>query len=89
MNKWKKIIIKENIKIREVVKNLNKSSIGIELENKGHEFGYQKFSTKQINVLINLCLLLKKNTKPELFLGLKISPRLAKTLWQVYQNYQE
>ena len=41
-------------------KNLNKSSIGIELENKGHEFWYQKFSTKQINVLINLCLLLKK-----------------------------
>lgn len=41
-------------------KNLNKSSIGIELQNKGHKFGYQKFSIKQINVLINLCLLLKK-----------------------------
>ena len=41
-------------------KNLNKSSIGIELENKGHKFGYQKFPSKQINVLINLCLLLKK-----------------------------
>ncbi len=31
MNKWKKIIIKENIKIREVVKNLNKSSSQIAL----------------------------------------------------------
>ena len=47
-------------------KNLNKSSIGIELENKGHKFGYQKFPSKQINVLINLCLLLKKNTNKRL-----------------------
>ena len=39
---------------------MNDHSISIELENKGHEFGYQKFSTKQIKVLINLCLLLKK-----------------------------
>ena len=46
-------------------KNLNKSSIGIELENKGHKFGYQKFPSKQINVLINLCLLLKKKYRIE------------------------
>ena len=31
MNKWKKIIVKENIKIRDAVKNLNKSSSQIAL----------------------------------------------------------
>ena len=40
--------------------NLNKSSIGIELVNKGHKFGYEKFTNLQINRLINLCLKLKK-----------------------------
>ena len=40
--------------------NLNDSSIGIELANKGHRFGYQKFPKKQINVLVKLCLKLKK-----------------------------
>tara|TARA_B100000700_G_C15014641_1_gene842689 strand:+ start:1452 stop:2174 length:723 start_codon:yes stop_codon:yes gene_type:complete len=43
--------------------NLNKNSIGIELVNKGHKFGYQKFSTKQINALIKLCAKLKKKYK--------------------------
>ena len=42
-------------------KNLNKNSIGIELVNKGHEFGYQNFSSIQITNLINLCKDLKKN----------------------------
>ena len=36
-SKWEK-----NLKI------LNKNSIGIELVNKGHQFGYQNFSKKQI-----------------------------------------
>ena len=40
--------------------NLNKSSIGIELVNKGHEFGYQNFSNLQIKSLIKLCQNLKK-----------------------------
>ena len=40
--------------------NLNKNSIGIELVNKGHEFGYQNFSNTQIKSLINLCKNLKK-----------------------------
>ena len=44
-------------------KNLNKSSIGIELVNKGHRYGYQTFSRVQINVLIKLCLELKKRYK--------------------------
>jgi N-acetylmuramoyl-L-alanine amidase len=52
-------------------KNLNESSIGIELVNKGHEFGYQKFSNIQILNLIKLCKKLKKkyNLKKENFLG--------------------
>ena len=36
-------------------KNLNEISIGIELENKGHEFGYQEYTNKQyraLNILI-------------------------------------
>ena len=41
-------------------KNLNKNSIGIELVNKGHKFGYQKFTKKQINSFIKLCKILKK-----------------------------
>ena len=56
---WKKFI------------NLNNHSIGIELVNKGHEFGYQNFSKKQIKNLIKLCVYLKKkySIKKENFLG--------------------
>ena len=43
--------------------NLNNNSIGIELVNKGHQFGYQSFSTKQIKSLIKLCKILKKNIR--------------------------
>ena len=46
-------------------KNLNNSSIGIELVNKGHDFGYEKFTNIQINVLIELCLRIKKKYKIE------------------------
>ena len=42
-------------------KNLNNYSIGIELVNKGHQFGYQNFSNQQISSLIKLCKNLKKN----------------------------
>ena len=47
-SKWKNFI------------NLNKNSIGIELVNKGHEFGYENFTNMQINSLIQLCLILKR-----------------------------
>ena len=47
-SKWKKFV------------NLNKNSIGIELVNKGHELGYEKFTNIQINQLIKLSLKLKK-----------------------------
>ena len=58
-SKWKKFI------------NLNNNSIGIELVNKGHKFGYQNFSQKQIKSLILLCKNLKKKyaIKKENFLG--------------------
>ena len=36
-------------------KNLNKNSIGIELVNKGHKYGYQAFTKIQIKKLVQLC----------------------------------
>tara|TARA_B100000575_G_C23120258_1_gene648177 strand:+ start:1496 stop:2215 length:720 start_codon:yes stop_codon:yes gene_type:complete len=50
-SKWKNFI------------NLNQNSLGIELENKGHQYGYQNFSNLQIMSLINLCKKLKKKYK--------------------------
>ena len=44
-------------------KNLNKNSIGIELVNKGHKYGYQNFTKKQISALVKLCKKLKKKYK--------------------------
>ena len=51
--------------------NLNSYSLGIELVNKGHQYGYNKFSDKQITSLIYLCKRLKKkySIKKENFLG--------------------
>tara|TARA_B110000211_G_scaffold225048_1_gene276784 strand:- start:82 stop:804 length:723 start_codon:yes stop_codon:yes gene_type:complete len=50
-SKWKNLI------------NLNNQSIGIELVNKGHQFGYENFSKKQISKLILLCTDLIKKYK--------------------------
>ena len=44
-------------------KSLNKYSIGIEINNPGHEHGYKKFSQKQIYSLIRLIKYLKKKYK--------------------------
>ena len=44
-------------------KNLNENSIGIELVNKGHQFGYTSFKKKQITILVNLCKKLIKKYK--------------------------
>ena len=44
-------------------KNLNKNSIGIELVNRGHKYGYQNFTKKQISALVKLCKKLKKKYK--------------------------
>ena len=58
-SKWKNFI------------NLNYQSIGIELVNKGHQFGYEVFSKKQISQLILLCkhLIKKYNIKKTNILG--------------------
>ena len=42
-------------------KNLNNNSIGIELENKGHDHGYTKFTSKQYGSLKELINFLKIN----------------------------
>ena len=44
-------------------KFLNKKSIGIEISNKGHQFGYQNFSKSQIKSLIKLSKILIKKYK--------------------------
>ena len=43
--------------------SLNKNSIGIEITNPGHDFGYKKFTKKQINSLIKLSKYLMKEYK--------------------------
>ena len=52
-------------------KNLNKNSIGIELVNKGHKFGYENFSKEQISSLLKLCkvLILKYKIKRRNIIG--------------------
>ena len=52
-------------------KFLNKSSIGIEISNPGHDNGYKKFSKKQIQILINLLkhLINKYKINPKNILG--------------------
>ena len=44
-------------------KSLNQNSIGIEITNPGHEFGYKKFTKKQINSLLKLSKYLMKEYK--------------------------
>jgi N-acetylmuramoyl-L-alanine amidase len=44
-------------------KSLNQNSIGIEITNPGHEFGYKKFSKKQILSLLKLSKFLIKKYK--------------------------
>ena len=52
-------------------KSLNKYSIGIEINNPGHDHGYKKFNSKQIFSLIKLLKYLKKkyNIKKQNILG--------------------
>ena len=44
-------------------RSLNKNSIGIEITNPGHEFGYKKFTKKQISSLLKLSRFLIKEYK--------------------------
>ncbi len=52
-------------------KSLNKYSIGIEISNPGHEYGYKKFTQKQINSVLKLSkfLIKKYNIKSKFILG--------------------
>ena len=52
-------------------KSLNSKSLGIEISNKGHQFGYQSFTKKQIKSLIKLSkyLIKKYNIKRTKILG--------------------
>tara|TARA_B100000767_G_scaffold269076_2_gene290384 strand:+ start:267 stop:914 length:648 start_codon:yes stop_codon:yes gene_type:complete len=52
-------------------KSLNKESIGIEITNPGHKFGYKKFSKRQISSLLKLgkFLIKKYKIKPHNILG--------------------
>ena len=52
-------------------KNLNKNSIGIELVNKGHKFGYTNFKKKQLSNLVKTCksLIKKYKIKKRNFVG--------------------
>ena len=58
-SKWKKF------------NNLNNKSLGIELVNKGHQYGYEKFTIPQIRSLTKLCIKFKKiyKIKSQHFLG--------------------
>ena len=61
--------------------SLNKYSIGIEISNPGHQFGYKDFSSKQIASLLKLCKFLIKTYKinPKNILGHSdISPNRKK-----------
>ena len=53
------------------IKKLNKFSIGIEIQNPGHQYGYKSFNKKQINSIKYLSLKLAKkyNLKQTHFLG--------------------
>ena len=62
-------------------KNLNRHSIGIELVNKGENYGHQNYTKIQIKSLINLCRNLKKKylINKENFLGHSDIAPLRKT----------
>ena len=61
-------------------KNLNKTSIGIELVNKGHKFGYTNFKKKQLSSLIKICknLIRKYRIKKQNIVGHSVVAPLRK-----------
>ena len=77
-------------------KELNKFSIGIEIQNPGHQFGYKSFNKKQINSIKYLSLKLAKkyNLKKEHYLGHSdIAPNRKKDPgekfpWEFLSKYQ-
>jgi len=77
-------------------KELNKFSIGIEIQNPGHQFGYESFNKKQINSIkyLSLNLAKKYNLKKEHYLGHSdIAPNRKKDPgekfpWEFLSKYQ-
>ena len=53
------------------VEDVNSQSIGIEVVNPGHEIGYRRFPTRQIDALIHLCrgILGRWPIRPDMVLG--------------------
>jgi len=51
--------------------DINSASIGVEIVNPGHEFGYEAFKPAQIKTLVKLCqrLVIKYNIPPSRILG--------------------
>ena len=78
------------------LKELNKFSIGIEIQNPGHQFGYESFNKKQVNSIKYLSLRLAKkyNLKKEHYLGHSdIAPNRKKDPgekfpWEFLSKYQ-
>ncbi len=53
------------------IEDVNSHSIGVEIVNKGHEFGYEEFPEVQIETVIRLCqkIMQRHDIKPENVLG--------------------
>ena len=70
-------------------RNLNSKSIGIELQNKGKEFGYHKFKLSQIKSLISLIESLKtkyKIKKSNILGHSDIAPPVSYTHLRAHEN---
>ena len=69
--------------LTEGIKSLNNYSIGIEISNPGHDYGYKKFSKKQINSVIRLSKFLiskYKISKKNILGHSDVAPNRKKTL---------
>ena len=72
-------------------KNLNDYSIGIELENKGHDYGYVNFSHNQYNSLKKLIFFLRKNfqiKERDIIFHSDISPNRKRDPGEKFQTHR-
>ena len=73
------------------VKNLNDYSVGIELENKGHDYGYNNFSSNQYSSLKKLITFLNKNFQikhQNIIFHSDISPNRKKDPGEKFSTYK-
>ena len=73
------------------IKNLNDYSVGIELENKGHDYGYKNFSNNQYTSLKKLLNFLKKNlqiNEIDIIFHSDISPNRKKDPGEKFLSYK-